>query len=484
MALEQRLIQSQKLILSPQLRQYLKLLQLPLLDLRQAVEQELEVNPVLDEVPMSARNEVSLSDVTGEDPTPEKDTKTEALDFKDKIEELEKIYQDYRDTIYPQNSPSLDDVRDSADRKSYQESIIVSGETLQDYLSWQINLLEFSQSEQTIADELIGNMDEDGYIRVDVAEIAQKMASTTEDVERILEELQALDPPGVCARSLQEALTIQMGRLPDIPPLAIKIVTNHFELLEKKHFSELAKVLQTSEDHIRKAFQVIAQLEPKPGRSFYANEPIAIVPDASIYPDENKEGTYHIDIHHESVPRLKISSEYRRMLSQKTVDKETKVFLREKMTSAMNLMRALQQRKNTLRLIAEEIVKLQGEFLEKGFAYLKPLRLKDIAERIDMHESTVSRAVAEKYISTPRGTIPFRSFFSGKTETDDGSIESQKSTLEKVKKLIEAEDKHKPLSDSKIVTLLKEQNVVLARRTVAKYRDILRILPTHLRKER
>jgi RNA polymerase sigma-54 factor len=485
MGLEQRLIQSQKLILSPQLRQYLKLLQLPILELRQAVETELEENPVLEEVPMSAKNEVSLSDVSSEDPPASKEQREEELVFQDKIAELDRIDEEYRDTIYHEGAePSEDEIKDSAERKNYQESIVTRATTLADYLLWQLSYLTLDESGTRIAEEIIGNVDGDGYLRAEVAEIAQELAVEPEAVEKVLKEVQTLDPPGVSARTLQEALLIQLAKKDLDSELPKRIVAEAFALLERKHFSEIAKHLGVSESKVTEAFQAIAHLEPKPGRVFYANEPVAIVPDATIAADEQNPDAYKIEIHQESIPHLKISRKYRDMLKDKKIDQKTRAFLRNKLNSALWLMQAIGQRKTTLRMITEELVIAQKEFFERGFSHLKPLRLKDIAEKIKIHESTVSRAIALKYVSTPQGTIPYRSFFSSKLETEGGGEESQKSIMEKIRALVTAEDKKKPLSDAKIVKLLQAEGVKIARRTVTKYRELLKILPTHLRKVR
>lgn len=485
MGLEQRQIQSQKLILTPQLRQYLRLLQQPLLELKQAVEQELAENPVLEEISLSGQDEVSLSDLTKED-APAAEPLRE-LDFQNKLAAMDRIDEEFKETPYSGYDASEDD-EDSLKKKNYQESIIQKSTTLTDYLIWQLHFLDLSEEDNRIAEEIVGNIDEDGYLKVTVEELAQAARQGLPDqaaaIEKVLALIQTLDPPGVGARDLREALLIQISKSEKASSLARKIVEEHFALLEKKHFQEIARKLGVSEDSIKSAFHEIARLEPKPGRIFYSNEPITVVPDASVFPDEDNPGRYKIEIHQESVPRLKISASYRAMLKDKKVDAQTRAFLKSKIDSALWLIQAVAQRKSTLRSITEEIVKAQYEFFDKGFSHLNPLRLKDISERIGIHESTVSRAIAGKYLETPQGTIPYRSFFSNKMETDDGSLESQKSVAERIRQLITDEDKKKPLSDEKIVKILSSEGIKIARRTVAKYRDLLKILPTHLRKER
>ena len=481
MGLEQRQIQSQKLILTPQLRQYLRLLQQPLLELKQAVEQELAENPVLEEISLSGPDEVSLSDIS-KDEAPAAEPLRE-LDFQNKLAALDRIDEEFKETPYSGYDASEDD-EDSLKKRNYQESIIQKTTTLTDYLMWQLHFLDLNEEDTRIAEEIVGNIDEDGYLKVTVEEVSKSLGQPAPSIEKVLALIQTLDPPGVGARDLREALLIQISKSEKISSLARKIVEEHFNLLEKKHLQDIARKLGVSEDSVKIAFHEIARLEPKPGRIFYSNEPITVVPDASVFPDEDNPGHYKIEIHQESVPRLKVSPSYRAMLKDKKVDAQTRAFLKSKIDSAMWLIQAVAQRKSTLRSITEEIVKAQYEFFDKGFSQLKPLRLKDISERIGIHESTVSRAIAGKYLETPQGTIPYRSFFSNKMETDDGSLESQKSVAERIRQLIADEDRKKPLSDEKLVKILSSEGIKIARRTVAKYRDLLKILPTHLRKER
>ncbi len=481
MGLEQRQIQSQKLILTPQLRQYLKLLQQPLLELRQAVEQELAENPVLEEASLS-EPEVSLSEITkDEGPAPEP---VRELDFQNKLAALDRIDEQFKESIYSDYGSSQDEDEESTKKRNYQESIISKSTTLTDYLLWQLHFLDLSQEETRMAEELIGNIDEDGYLKVTVEELSQSLGAPADTIEKVLKLIQTMDPPGVGARDLREALLIQISKSDKASALARKIIEEYFILLEKKHFQEIARKLGVNEDAVRKCFHEVARLEPKPGRIFYSNEPVTVVPDASVFPDEDNPGQYKIEIHQESVPHLKINPSYRAMLKDKKIDPQTRAFLKGKVDSALWLIQAIAQRKSTLRSITEEIVKAQFDFFEKGFSQLKPLRLRDIAEKISIHESTVSRAMAGKYIETPQGTIPYRSFFSNKMETDDGTLESQKSVTERIKQLIAEESKKKPLSDEKIVKILTSEGIKIARRTVAKYREVLKILPTHLRKER
>ncbi|OGW70097.1 MAG: hypothetical protein A2036_01650, partial [Omnitrophica bacterium GWA2_50_21] len=361
MGLEQRQIQSQKLILTPQLRQYLRLLQQPLLELKQAVEQELAENPVLEEISLSGPDEVSLSDIS-KDEAPAAEPLRE-LDFQNKLAALDRIDEEFKETPYSGYDASEDD-EDSLKKRNYQESIIQKTTTLTDYLMWQLHFLDLNEEDTRIAEEIVGNIDEDGYLKVTVEEVSKSLGQPAPSIEKVLALIQTLDPPGVGARDLREALLIQISKSEKISSLARKIVEEHFNLLEKKHLQDIARKLGVSEDSVKIAFHEIARLEPKPGRIFYSNEPITVVPDASVFPDEDNPGHYKIEIHQESVPRLKVSPSYRAMLKDKKVDAQTRAFLKSKIDSAMWLIQAVAQRKSTLRSITEEIVKAQYEFFD------------------------------------------------------------------------------------------------------------------------
>jgi len=481
--MEPRLIQqqAQKLILSPQIRQYLKLLQLPLAELTQAVQSELAENPILEESPPEKGAEENLS-VSDTEKTPQEKT-AEELHVGESFDTLEKMDENFW-SGYAYSYRVGQDASDLQKRKNYQESLIVKPEALSDFLLWQIRFLDLSEIEKHIAEEIIGNIDEEGYLKTSLEEIAQSRQMDVAQAEKVLREIQQLDPPGIGARNLREALLIQLRKKGPEAAIAIEMVSKHLSLLEKRDWQQLAKILSVDVNEIRKAANRVSRLEPKPGRTFYSEEPIAITPDASVTLSDEEEENLKIDIHDETIPELRINAYYRRLLKNKTIDGKTRSFLREKLQSAFNFMKALKLRKSTLREITEEIVKIQPQFFEHGFSHLRPLRLKDIAQTLNIHESTVSRALQGKYISTPQGTIPYKSFFSTKLETTDGTSESQKSTMEKIRELIDQEDHHHPLSDQEIVQKLKDQGIVIARRTVAKYRDILRVLPSHLRRRK
>jgi len=466
------------MVLSPQMREYLRLLHLPLADLRQAVESALEENPLLEETPGKEEEEAV-------EPAPV----SPVMESDDEIDETEAALPEWarKEPLSFTQSPSDLARRDPGDAKkirNFQETLITRPESLFDYLEWQLPFLALDKSEQKIAEEILGNIDPDGYLTASLAEIAAATHGTSEQVEEVLRKVQQLDPPGVGARNLREALLIQLERKGTPVALATEIVRDHLDLLAKKDWKMLERIFNASGPDIKKAVEVVSRLEPKPGRSFYTEEAIAVTPDATVSIKDGTNDGLEIDLHKEFIPEIRINPEYRRMLREKDTDAQTREFLKMRLASGQDFLKALEQRKSTLRAITEELVRAQPLFFTRGFSELRPLRLKDIAERLGLHESTVSRAIHGKYLKTPQGTIPYKSFFSKKLETADGEGESQKSILERIRSLVEKEDPKKPLSDQALLKALEESGIRIARRTVAKYRDLLKILPTHLRRQR
>jgi RNA polymerase sigma-54 factor len=483
--MEPRLVQgqTQKLILSPQIRQYLKLLQLPIAELRTAIEQELAENPALEEVAKDRLEEPGGPQATDDSPKSERDT--EELRFDEAGSSLLKLTEGLAEEgFYSQDDLSLPDVQDQRARRDYKESLVTRKESLSDYLLSQVGFLDLAESETQIAEEIIGNLNDDGYLAVPCEEIAAACHATLTDVESILKIVQRFDPPGIAARDLRECLLLQLEKRGDEARLALDIVGDHFPLLQKKQWDLIAKRIKAESEALENAKRLIAHLDPRPGRSYAAEEAAPVTPDASVSFDDSEEPKLVVEIYDETLPELRISPYYRRLLKQSKLDPEGRRFLKAKLQSALDFLKALVQRRSTLRNITEEIVRSQHDFFEKGFSHLKPLRLKDIGDQLGIHESTVSRAIQGKYLSTPLGTLPYKSFFSARMETEEGGVESQKSLMEKVRGLILSEDPRNPLSDQEIASRLQKEGIRLARRTVAKYRELLKILPTHLRRQR
>lgn len=482
--MEPRLVQSQtqRLILSPEMRQYLRLLQLPLAQLGTAIEQELAENPALEEIPKDSPEEVLSSRLTEDEPDNKQNA--EELRFDETVHSLDLLDENLRDSLYGQGDLSIPDGQELARQKNYQETLITRKESLLDYLLWQIGFLELTESEERIAEEIVGNLTEEGYLRIPLEEIATNCGVTLPETEKVLREIQELDPPGIAARNLRETLLLQLERKGPEAQLAQKIVREYLPLLEKKQWDQIARQVKANPEAIRGAARLIAHLDPKPGRTFYSEDPIAITPDASVSFEESEEKKLATEIYDEELPELRVSPYYRRLLKNQKLDPMSRRFLKEKIQAAIDFVKALSQRRSTLRDITEEIVEAQTDFFEKGFSHLKPLRLKDISARLAIHESTVSRAIQGKYLSTPQGTLPYKSFFSSKLERTEGGVESQKSMMEKIRELIRTEDPDHPLSDQVLTQRLREEGTKIARRTVAKYRELLKILPSHLRRKR
>ncbi len=467
---------SQKMSLSPQMRTYLHLLHLPILDLRQAVEDALEENPMLEEVSPATEPEET------ETPAP-----STAKDTDDEAEETLPDDWAAKDPLTFTNAPtdlSRRRPEDAHKIKDFQETLITKPESLFNYLEWQLGLLALDAPQKKIASQIIGNINPEGYLETTLAEVAAACDAKVPTVEEVLLKIQSLDPPGIGARNLREALLIQLVRKGPEATLAREIVREHLELLAKKDWKMLAKLFSASEPAVQKAAALIARLDPKPGRSFYAEDAIAVTPDATVSIKDGTKDGLEIEIHNDFVPELRINAEYRRMMREKGLDGKTKEFLKARLASGMDFLKAIDLRRSTLRAITDEIVRAQPLFFTRGFSHLRPLRLKDIAERVRLHESTISRAIHGKYLKTPQGTIPYKSFFSQKVRTEDGEGESQKSIMERIRSLVEKEDPRKPLSDLAIGKELKAEGITLARRTIAKYRETLKILPTHLRRQR
>lgn len=476
---------------------------MPVAELEQAIDSELSENPLLEE--KTPETVVEIPDKNAEETEPE-------VPFLNNTREVRvgETYDNFRDMDesfqghYSARDYGQEETYDSDARKKYQESLLTSPPQLTDYLLWQLRFLDLTDAQKKISDLILGNLDDDGFLRLTMEEIATTSGATEDEAAEVLKKVQQLDPPGIAAQNLQSALLIQIERKiaealaleidhPDpesktrkILQLAKIIIRDHLQLLEKRNLQGIARMTNAGHEEIKKAVAEIGRLEPRPGRTFQSEEALAVTPDAVVYfaDDGDDEQKLKIDIPDERIPELRISHYYRKLLRSPNTDEKTRQFLKEKMQAATDFIRAVSLRKSTLRGITEEIVKAQTEFFEKGFAHLKPLRLKDIASALQVHESTVSRAIHSKYLYTPQGTIPYKSFFSTKLETTDGAEESQKSIMEKIKKIISLEDPKKPLSDQDLAGILTRDGIVIARRTVAKYRELLKILPTHMRREK
>jgi RNA polymerase sigma-54 factor len=495
MGLETKLVQKlgQQLVMTPQLRQAIKILQVSRAELEQLVDQELEENPVLEEdldgraeqeqVEEPPRTEERLdnngseSDEEWPEPAAQRETTNElepesglnAIDWNDYL-------TNYSNDWHASSATPAD--YDDEKRPSL-ESMLVRAQSLTEHLLWQLQMNPLDEAEQEVTALLIGNMDKDGYLQLPVEEIAFQSGRDFEVVERALHRIHELDPPGVGARDLRECLLLQLRSQGLEDSLAARVVRDHLGLLEGKRFDKIAKELDTTIDEVVAAASHIATLEPKPGRNFGEGDVRYITPDVFVHKVGDE---YVVTLNEEGLPRLRVSSYYRQVLGG-AGGTDAKKYIQDKMRAAAWLIKSIQQRQRTLFMVTTSIVKFQRDFLDRGIAHLKPLVLKDVALDIGMHESTVSRATANKYVHTAQGIFELKYFFTSSLNKTDGDEVSAESVKERIRAIVVAEDARHPLSDQHIAEILAKENVDIARRTVAKYREIMGILPSSKRRQ-
>jgi len=341
-------------------------------------------------------------------------------------------------------------------------------------------MLQPEEKEKEIASQIIGNIDKDGYFTSSIEDLCEACNASYEEVEDSFLVIQDFDPPGVCARNLSECLLIQIKRFGMDNSIVEKIITDHIKHLENKNYKAIAKALGISVKAVFNAVEIIKELEPKPGREFASDEPVYITPDVYVYKTDDG---FVVVVNDDGLPKLRINPYYKRAVTRgEKISPNTKDYLKDKMKSASWLIKSIHQRQKTIFNVMTSILKFQKDFFEKGIAHLKPMVLRDVAEDIEMHESTISRVTTNKYAYTPQGIFELKFFFNSSINRVNGEAIASASVHEKIKQIIEKEDTKKPYSDEKISLMLKENNVNIARRTVAKYREILRILPSSKRK--
>ncbi len=481
----------QKLRLAPRMIQSMEILQLPLPLLEERIEQELEKNPVLEIKEVSPEEEIRYRD-NEEETAIFDDEKALVIDEKNsnaedfaRLDNVEEIIDpdNFDQRSYPGRAKHADEdpkMQALANTASRQIS-------LHEYLILQWNLMEFEDDKVRRAGEaIINNLDSDGYLRTSFEELARKadLPDDAEFWEDVLRRVQKLDPPGIAARDVKECLLLQLDAFDEDYPIVRDLIENYFEELQNQEFGKIAKRTGYSIEQIKEALEFIKlRLVLHPGLAFGSAEANFIIPDVIVEYDEQR-NDYKVIVPENRVPNLYISGHYRKMLERKDISPETRRYIRNNMQAAQWIIDAIAQRRETLRKVVECVVESQKEFLENGPKYLKPLPMSEVADKIGVHIATVSRAVSGKYVQTPRGTYPLRSFFSGGTETESGESVSWDAVKERIKELIAKEDKRKPLSDDEIVEILKKEGITLARRTVAKYRKQLNIPSSHRRREK
>jgi RNA polymerase sigma-54 factor len=481
MALEQKLHLklSQKLIMTPSLQQAIKLLQLSKLELQEVLNQELLENPLLEETAEEAKAEETPAEEAEAKSETEEPPKVETQEKeKDSFEEIDydAYFQDYIE--YGYNPRGMGEEHEEFPI----ENTLTRPPNLSDHLTWQLSMSDASPRTKEIAQFIIGNIDEDGYLRASTDEIMTAGGFEGEEVQKAIDAVQSLDPIGVGARDLRECLLLQLRFLEIDEPLVEIVIRDHWEEFMQRKFAPLAKTLGIDMKTLESIVELIKHLDPKPGRKYSNERAIYVEPDVYVHKVGDE---YVIVLNEDGMPKLRINSGYRSMLNSmdSKQDGETVNYIKDKIRSAVWLIKSLDQRQRTIYKVAESIVKHQREFLERGIDFLRPLVLRDVADDIQMHESTVSRVVSNKYMHTPRGLFLMKYFFHSGIDSDTGEDISSLTVKKKIQGYIDNEDPRKPLSDSKIMKILNDEGINIARRTVAKYRDELNIPSSTDRKQ-
>ena len=484
------------MVLAPQLQQSLALLQAPTLELKALVEQELQQNPVLEEVAdaepeMADRREdgetvTDLSDPTEPpadvnfDPATEKPTAEQpADDFQAEFEHLSQLDQEWRDHYAQANAPMRASAEDE-ERRQFMFDSLVAGTSLQEKLLEQVRDSNLREELWQIAELLIGNIDEYGYLKTSIDELASSTGIAPEPIIETLKIIQSFDPAGIGARDLRECLMLQLERQGEEDTLEYEIIRDHMDALGRRRIPEISRATGQDVDEVQEAIARIARLEPRPGRAFLPDNDHFVVPEVFV---QRSGDDFTVSTNNDHIPHLRISNTYKDLMSGGDKNAEVRNYIREKIRAGKFLIKSLHQRQATITNIAKEIVNRQHEFMDKGVAFLKPMTMVQVAEVVGVHETTVSRAVSGKYMQTPQGIFEMKYFFTAgiSTSTGEGAM-SNTSVKDMIADIFKVEDTSKPLSDQEVVKMLADKGIVIARRTVAKYRTELNILPSNLRK--
>ena len=469
--IRQQLKLSQQLVMTPQLQQAIKLLQLSRMELMDVVRSELEENPVLEEGQETLEERSPSDEQAGSEAAEEKPSEVikEVAGDGDGMADID--WKSYLES-YSLGGSTADNYEEDEDRPSY-ESLLTKKTSLSDHLLWQLNLSRLENQDRVIAAEIIGNIDDDGYLQESVEGIAGQLGCDAEDVARVLGAVQEFDPPGVASRNLQECLIKQLDLLGMADDLVGIMLRDHLGDLENRRYQAIARALQVSLDDVFTAAKFISGLDPRPGSQFGQEDVHYIIPDIFVYRIDDE---YVVVLNDEGLPNLRINAFYRNALSGAAeLDDKAGEYIQEKMRGALWLIKSIHQRQRTIFKVTKSIVKFQRDFFDRGVAFLKPLVLRDVAEDIEMHESTVSRVTTNKYVQTPQGLFELKYFFNSGINTTEGESVASESVKSKIKEIIADESPRKPHSDQKIVDLLHTQGIDIARRTVTKYREMLGI---------
>jgi RNA polymerase sigma-54 factor len=464
---------AQKQILTPGLVQMVSVLALNRLELREMINQEMVANPMLEEIGDDGLASENYSDEAFVKAETEKVPETEAPNPFDEFD-ISSFFNQYLDS----GGTDSNREREEIERPSF-DKFLSSPQRLADHLTWQLSVTICSETVRDIAEVIIGNLDENGYLTASLEEVAQTGNSSMEDVEEALAVVQEFDPVGVAARDIRECLLLQLKAFDPQNTLAQQVVTDHLKQLQNNQLKEVARALNRPIELVKRAVDVIKKLDPRPGLRYNQIEPRLVEPDVYIRKVDDE---WQVFMNEDDLPQLRLSPIYRRLLARDAADREVRNYVKERFTAAVQLMKNIEQRKHTILRVCQSIIRRQREFLERGIDHIKPMMIKEVAEEVGVHPSTVSRAVASKYAHTPQGVFELRYFFSESVNGPQGSDVSLLTLKRRVKKMIEEEDATHPLTDEQIAKRLEEEGIQVTRRTVAKYREDLRIPSTHQRR--
>lgn len=476
--MHQGLRQSQSLMITPQLQQAIKLLTLTHLEMTTLISQEMVENPMLEEIDGEVEDHSSREEMDAQEATSDNFSGPELIEGSKDTFDWEQYSESFNSSS--STSPNMKESGSPDDLPSY-ENMVSKNQSLQEHLEWQLRMESLTPEELNYALELVGNIDDDGYLEVPVDEIIGRSKLGRDQAIGILGLVQHLDPVGCGAQNLEECLGIQARLLPERSPLVELILERNMRDLEKRDYAKIAKDFGVSKEKVKDAELIIMGLNPKPGRLVSAEETQYVVPDIFV---AEVGGEFVVQINDEGVPRLRISNLYKSLIKNQQSDAEAKEFVQDKLRSAMWLIKSIENRQKTIYKVSNSIVRTQQEFFKKGPAFLKPMILKDIANEIGMHESTVSRVTTNKFMHTPIGTFELKYFFNAGIGGKNGGIDIAGESLKlKIKEMVGHEDPKRPLSDQKISELLSTRDIIVARRTVAKYREMMGIAPSSKRKK-
>ena len=479
---ELRQKQTQSQVLAPQLRHSLKILQVATQDLRTTIQEELQTNPSVEELPMES---VSLDESKSNQNDSESSSNDDSSDFDEvrfdeTFEILNKLDQDWHDHFAEAGSNGQRFTTEDAERRDHFFDSLVAEESLQEHLLSQAALTDISKAEMRAIEYIIGSLDNNGFLTTPLSDLALASGLSLRELQTGHQLLKSFDPPGIGAFDLQDCLATQLTLLGLRNSDAYEIVLNYFKLLTRRRIPDIARKMGISSEDVKIAIDEIGLLNPSPGRKFSEDTNRSVLPDVVVARDGDN---WKVSLNSDYIPRLRISPIYKEMIAKGQLSKQEKEYIQEKMRSGKFLISSIEQRQQTIERIAKEIVKIQSEFLDEGVSKLRPCTMTQVADKVGVHETTVSRAIANKYIQTPHGVFDLKYFFTPGYKVVDGESISNTSVKDMIQQLVSNEEPSKPLSDQGIVALLKDKDIKIARRTVAKYREELGILPSNLRRQ-